>query len=172
MRLLLTILLIALSVAATDARRTTRRGLRPAPVEVSDSVAEAPGDTIAVAEGDFTLAGFEKPLRSRRESFFVTNNTDHDIIALRVKLIYYDLDDRMLDSRIVDADVDLAAGETCRVYIRAWDLQDVFYYYRSARPRSGVATPFKVAVTVTGAVAAKDLYKASSNNVEPKNREL
>ena len=65
----------------------------------------------------------------------------------------------MLDSRVVDATVDVAPGETCRVYIRAWDLQDVFYYYRSARPRSGVATPFKVAVTVIGAVAVKNVEK-------------
>lgn len=151
MRITLLILLVITSVCAADCRRTTRRGLRPEPVVPSETVAE--GDSVDVAEGDFTLAGFEKPLRSRRESFFVTNNTDRDIISLRVRLIYYDLDDRMLDTRTVDAAVDVAPGETSRVYIRAWDLQDVFYYYRSARPRSGVATPFKVSVTVTGAVA-------------------
>lgn len=151
MRIALLILLVITSVCAADCRRTTRRGLRPEPVVPSETVAE--GDSVDVAEGDFTLAGFEKPLRSRRESFFVTNNTDRDIISLRVRLIYYDLDDRMLDTRTVDAAVDVAPGETSRVYIRAWDLQDVFYYYRSARPRSGVATPFKVSVTVTGAVA-------------------
>ncbi len=151
MRIALFILLVITSVCSADCRRTTRRGLRPVPAESREAVVA--GDTIAVAEGDFTLAGFEKPLRSRRESFFVTNNTDHDIISLRVRLIYYDLDDRMLDTRTVDATVDVASGETSRVYIRAWDLQDVFYYYRSARPRSGVATPFKVSVTVTGAVA-------------------
>lgn len=151
MRIALLILLVITSVCAADCRRTTRRGLRPEPVVPSEAVIE--GDSVDVAEGDFTLAGFEKPLRSRRESFFVTNNTDRDIISLRVRLIYYDLDDRMLDTRTVDAAVDVAPGETSRVYIRAWDLQDVFYYYRSARPRSGVATPFKVSVTVTGAVA-------------------
>lgn len=151
MRVALLILLVITSVCAADCRRTTRRGLRPEPVVPSETVAE--GDSVDVAEGDFTVAGFEKPLRSRRESFFVTNNTDRDIISLRVRLIYYDLDDRMLDTRTVDAAVDVASGETSRVYIRAWDLQDVFYYYRSARPRSGVATPFKVSVTVTGAVA-------------------
>lgn len=151
MRITLLILLVITSVCAADCRRTTRRGLRPAPAESREAVVA--GDTIAVAEGDFTLAGFEKPLRSRRESFFVTNNTDRDIISLRVRLIYYDLADRMLDTRTVDATADVAPGETSRVYIRAWDLQDVFYYYRSARPRSGVATPFKVSVTVTGAVA-------------------
>lgn len=151
MRIALLILLVITSVCAADCRRTTRRGLRPEPVVPSETVAE--GDSVDVAEGDFTLAGFEKPLRSRRESFFVTNNTDRDIISLRVRLIYYDLDDRMLDTRTVDAAVDVAPGETSRVYIRAWDLQDVFYYYRSARPRSGVATPFKVSVTVSGAVA-------------------
>lgn len=151
MRITLLILLVITSVCAADCRRTTRRGLRPEPVVPSETVAE--GDSVDVAEGDFILAGFEKPLRSRRESFFVTNNTDRDIISLRVRLIYYDLDDRMLDTRTVDAAVDVAPGETSRVYIRAWDLQDVFYYYRSARPRSGVATPFKVSVTVTGAVA-------------------
>lgn len=151
MRIALLILLVITSVCAADCRRTTRRGLRPEPVVPSETVAE--GDSVDVAEGDFTLAGFEKPLRSRRESFFVTNNTDRDIISLRVRLIYYDLDDRMLDTRTVDAAVDVAPGETSRVYIRAWDLQDVFYYYRSARPRSGVATPFKVSITVSGAVA-------------------
>lgn len=151
MRVALLILLVITSVCAANCRRTTRRGLRPEPVVPSEAVVE--GDSVDVAEGDFTLAGFEKPLRSRRESFFVTNNTDRDIISLCVRLIYYDLDDRMLDTRTVDAAVDVAPGETSRVYIRAWDLQDVFYYYRSARPRSGVATPFKVSVTVTGAVA-------------------
>lgn len=151
MRVALLILLVITSVCAADCRRTTRHGLRPEPVVPSETVAE--GDSVDVAEGDFTLAGFEKPLRSRRESFFVTNNTGRDIISLRIRLIYYDLDDRMLDTRTVDAAVDVAPGETSRVYIRAWDLQDVFYYYRSARPRSGVATPFKVSVTVTGAVA-------------------
>jgi len=100
MRIALLILLVITSVCAADCRRTTRRGLRPEPVVPSEAVVE--GDSVDVAEGDFTLAGFEKPLRSRRESFFVTNNTDRDIISLRVRLIYYDLDDRMLDTRTVD----------------------------------------------------------------------
>ena len=157
MRLILLILIVVITGFAAEARRTTRRGLKPGPVMSREAVVA--GDTIAVSESDFTLAGFEKPLRSRRESFFVTNNTDRNIISLRVKIIYYDLDDRMLDSRVVDATVDVAPGETCRVYIRAWDLQEVCYYYRSARPRSGVATPFKVAVTVIGAVAVKNVEK-------------
>ena len=154
MKVLLIILLLLLTSAqAVDAQRTTRRGLHPAPAAPVEAVAA--GDTIEVAAGDFAVSGFEKPLRSRRESFFVTNNTSRDIVSLRLEITYYDLDGRMLDRRTVDADVDVAPAETSRVYIPAWDLQDVFYYYRSARPRSGVATPFKVSVDVTGAVAKK-----------------
>lgn len=138
---------VALAVAfclQLPAERTTRRGLK---VDAEKIGSQKPMyDTITVdsAIRQVVLSGFDKPLRSNRETFFVINRTDSRIISLTVEFSYLALDGRMLHSRIVCVGCDIPAGETRQVSCRSWDLQQSFFYTLSRRPRQSVGTPFEV----------------------------
>mgnify|MGYP000757439043 FL=1 len=144
---IITVLMI--SAAQTDAQRTTRRLHHassdiPAAVSHRDSTAVNPGDSL------FAVSGYEKTLRSRRETFFITNRGDSAVKALAMTIDYLDMHGHKLDRRAITVDTDLPAGETRRVDIAAWDRQQALYYYLSPAPRrTTVATPYKVRIAVT-----------------------
>ena len=59
---------------------------------------------------------------------------------------------RTLDMRNVKIDIDLPAGETRRIDIKAWDRQKVFYYHLSPVPRTAQATPYQVGISLVCAL--------------------
>ena len=144
---------VLLAAASVSAQRTTRPRLKPAALPAKVEAAEI-FDTISVATDtaavDFT--GYEKLLTSTKESFFVTNNTDSLISRLVVKIEYFDMKHRRLDSRTVTFDIDIAPGETRKADIKSWDKQKVFYYYRSRQPKVAQATPYRVRITLDAAL--------------------
>lgn len=151
-RLLPPLLLICLGAAFTaPADNTTRRGLR-----VDPSALAAPTDTVAVTEdtvsdGDIVVSGYDKPLRSYGESFFVTNKTDSAITGVELTIDYRDIRGRQLHHRSLRHDIDLPAGETRRADIRSWDRRQTFYYIRGPKPRTSGVTPYDVKITVVRA---------------------
>lgn len=148
----LALLLLAALTGAT-AQRTTRTGLRPAPAEASQSPAVAPAastDTI-VSPGRSVadVNGYDKPLRSRRETFFVTNHGSSAVEAVAFTIKYYDTRQRMLHSASHNVKIEIPPSETRQVSVRSWDPQFNFYYSRSAVPqRAQQATPYDVAITI------------------------
>lgn len=140
----------AVSVAAVAPVRTTRRHLR-AKVEMADSVPHAVADTIvSPAVTHVVVSGYDKALRSRKESFFVTNRLDvaGTIVKVDLTIGYYDMKGRELTSRRASVDCDIPPGSTRNMTIPAWDTQQSFYYHRSQRPRRAVATPYNVKFTI------------------------
>lgn len=116
-----------------DAQRTTRRGIRPKPQTQDAKVA---ADTIfAPADSLVTLSGYEKPLRSRRETFFVTNTSPQHISAVNITLEYLDSSGRQLHSRTITIPADIPPGETRKVDTPSWDTQLTFYYCESPPAR-------------------------------------
>lgn len=115
----------------------------PAKVEVVNDTIDAPSrDSLA-------LAGFEKPLRSVRESLFVTNRSARPVTALEIEVSYYDMHGNLLHRLERTVDVALPSGETRRIEFPSFDRQQLFYYHRSPLPRGAVkATPFDVKVRV------------------------
>ena len=152
-------LLCLLSAAAVftsptaSAQRTTRSRLKPAPQSEKVS-SKADFDTVATAADSllFSFSGYEKTLRSPKETFFVTNLSNSIIDRLALAITYKDMKGRVLDSREVNVDIEVPAGATRRVDIRSWDRQNVFYYHLSPVPRTSHATPYLVSVSLVAAM--------------------
>lgn len=149
----LTILAIAILIFSfiSDAQRTTRKGLKAAQTEVAVTpVSQSVFDTIAPpAAHQVDFNGYDKPLRSRRETFFATNNSKDSIAAMAFTITYYDGRHRMLHSAKHKVSIDIPAGETRQVSLKSWDPQFNFYYIRSAVPqRTQKATPYEITIAI------------------------
>ena len=149
---LLPLLLILLALSAGARTRTTQANLRTASIIVEPIPVTQPADSIAVAAVDqnaVTLRGFNKRLRDAKETFLVTNNTDHRISGIRITLRYTTLNGDMIHERDVAVSISLNPGETQLADIKTFDIQHLFYYYAGPAPRKQ-ATPFKVAYRLKG----------------------
>lgn len=153
-RLLPPLLLICLGAALTaPADNTTRRGLRvdPSALAASTDTVAVTEDTVSVADGDIVVSGYDKPLRSYGESFFLTNRTDSAITGVELTIDYRDTRGRQLHHRSLRHDIDLPAGETRRADISSWDRRQTFYYIRGPKPRTSGVTPYDVKITIVRA---------------------
>lgn len=144
----LTALAAVFILCSATPERTTRPGrLRvraSAPTEVS---AAAAADTVAVADGVFVISGYDKPLRSAGESFFITNRGEEPVTAIELRIRYFDVRKRQLHERTLWVGVNLPGRATRRVDISSWDKRQTFYYVKGVQPRRDGATPFDVSVT-------------------------
>lgn len=140
--LTLTIVAVALTAAPSKKQRTTRRPLQTTPMEIT----LAPTDSVVSLDtADITLAGYDKPLRSRRETIFATNASPDSltISSLRISITYRDNRGRQLHHRSVWINTRIPPGQTRQLSFPSWDTQQSFYYRRSKQPRS-VATPYDI----------------------------
>jgi len=147
-------LLVMLLCASTlDARiRTTRKNLQTTevPVVMMESSDELfPDSLVDIDPNAVTLKGFNKRASDSKESFFITNNTNQRMSAVRLLLRYSTMSGEMLTQRTVTVPVKLKPGETKLVEIKSFDVQRLFYYYAGPKPRKS-ATPFQVAFRLTG----------------------
>ena len=146
-------LLLCTSAIDADARvRTTRKNLRStsvpvAVVEPTDSL--LPDSLLQVDPHAVTLKGYSKRASDSKESFFITNNMNHRMSAVRLLLRYTTMQGEMLTQRSVTVPVSLKPGETKLVSVKSFDVQRLFYYYAGPQPRKA-ATPFQVAFRITG----------------------
>ena len=147
------LLILCVSTLDVDARtRTTRKNLQSMEVPV---VALEPNEDLlpdSLADMDpnaVSLKGFSKRASDSKESFFITNNTNHRMSAVRLLLRYTTMQGEMLTQRTVNVPVNLKPGETKLVSVKSFDVQRLFYYYAGPKPRKQ-ATPFKVAFRLTG----------------------
>lgn len=153
MKKILSICLLAAVVLGAGAQRTLRGKLRAAaPVEVAaPDTASAALDTVVAAAGEHLvdINGYDKPLRSRRETFFATNNSDRDVAAMSFTISYLDGSQRQLHATSHRWENPIPARGTRQVNLRSWDVQNAFYYRRSTVPqRAAQATPYDVRITV------------------------
>jgi len=145
--------MVLMSAAPSWSRtRTTQKGLRTAEVPVAVLEADdamLPDSLTGVDAHAVSLKGFNKRASDSKESFFITNNTSGRMSAVRLLLRYTTLGGELLHQRVVTVPVSLKPGETRLVEIKTWDVQRLFYFYQSSKPRKA-ATPFKVAYRLTG----------------------
>ena len=145
------------SYAQSQRRRTTRKNLKPIhmtekrPVSVPDTIAldtlDSPDNHLKVR-----LSGYDKPLRSTRESLFATNRTPYDIDGIILKLTYIDSSGRELHSRLVTVRCDIPRGATRKIDFRSWDSQQSFYYKLSPKPKRDGATPYDIKCHATAII--------------------
>ena len=135
---------------ACAAQNTTRKGLKPQASQTEKAAPEAELEAIAEPEAHIIdINGYDKPLRSRRETFFATNNGKQDVGAIAFTIRYYDNKQRMLHSASHNIKAEIPAGETRQLSVPSWDKQLNFYYSRSAAPKSTTpATPYDVTITI------------------------
>lgn len=150
--LLLTILIGCQPMAAD---KTLRGKLRPdksalTKKSANNEPAVCPPDTIAFPPADdVKLAGYDKPLTSRTESLFVSNNTDRDITEIAILLTYTDMQGRTLHERTQSVRTFIPRSSTRRIAFSSWDSQNSFFYHKGKKPRTNNVTPFDVKCKVT-----------------------
>lgn len=104
-------------------------------------------DSAAMAALDsLRLSGYDKPLRSRSESLFVTNGASRRLTRLALTIAYYDMEGRELHKVEIEKGVDVPPGATRQVVFASWDKQLTFVYHRSERSSRGVKYKVKAAV--------------------------
>lgn len=144
-------LLVAVAGTSMARTRTTQKQLKN-----NSQIVEQIPDAIVpdsllrdIEPNAVTLKGYSKKASDSRESFFVTNNTNHRISHIRLLMRYSQMNGEMLHERTATIEVDLKPGETRLVAIKTFDVQRLFYYYAGPKPRKS-ATPFKVAFRLIG----------------------
>lgn len=149
-------LLIAGAVSST-AENTKRRRVKVDPAGIAPAVATvAKTDTIAApSDNAVSRSGYDKPLRSNKETFFLTNNLDATVEAVLITLDYLDRRGRELHSVTRWVECTLPPGATRQVVMRSWDRQQSFYYIKSHCPRRTVATPYSVSTRLDSIVIAR-----------------
>lgn len=155
--ILLCVLLLSCASLPMMSQRTTRKPLRPRSMEVVDT-SVVPFDTVWHPGEAVLLSGYEKPLRSLRETVHVSNlDSVRSIRALIVSASYLDVDSAQVHKRDVEIQCDIPAGETRMVVFRSWDIQNRFYYIDGPKPRTqSSAYPFSVRMDVAGVVYSRD----------------
>lgn len=138
-------LLTILFTGQCIAQRTTRTRLHPK-IERQTNPVHTPLYIIPTPES-FTIAGFDKPLNSLRETFHFTNRTDSTITELFLTLNYTDTSLRQLHSQSRHVITTIPPQQTALISIPSFDRQKSFYYHLSRKPRVQ-ATPFCVTITV------------------------
>lgn len=151
-------LILAGAAMTASAQTTTRRGLTAAGTATATATAApAAVDTIASPAPHLAdINGYDKPLRSRRETFFVTNNSRSTLKGIVVTITYYDSSRRMLHQATHHLDTDIPADQTRQMSIPSWDKQFNFYYRRSTTSqRAQQATPYDVSIRVDSLFTAR-----------------
>lgn len=141
-------LLIAATIAAPlHARRqnTVRKGLKADPHRLVAVERAAGFDTVAAPVDSVRFSGYEKTLRSTRETVFVTNFAGREIERLIFTVEYFDVHGRLLHKERRNLYGGIPAGETRKMDFPAWDRQGAFYYVGSPRPRVS-ARPYSVKI--------------------------
>ncbi|MBP5687051.1 MAG: hypothetical protein IK100_03330 [Muribaculaceae bacterium] len=148
--IIITLVAVAASIA-TARTKTTQTQLKNNSMIVEQIPdANVPDSLLRDLEPNaVTLKGYNKKASDSRESFFVTNNTNHRISHIRLLMRYSQMNGEMLHERTATVEVDLRPGETRLVAIKTFDVQRLFYYYAGPKPRKS-ATPFKVAFRLIG----------------------
>ncbi|MDE6277916.1 MAG: hypothetical protein K2M06_07395 [Muribaculaceae bacterium] len=148
--LALGILLLPCLASYSSAQRTTRGNLRAVPESTAAAAAAPTGEAI-VSPGTetFKITGYDKPLRSRRETFFATYNGQGEAVGIALTITYLDEDGRQLHRRSVSVPCEVPSGETRNLSMPSWDTQQSFYFVRSSVPvRVAQATPYDVKISV------------------------
>ena len=148
----LTLLMVVMVVVTALARtRTTQSQLKNNSQVIEEIPAGVVPDSLLrdLEPNAVTLRGYSKKASDSRESFFVTNNTNHRISHIKLLMRYSQMNGEMLHERTATVEVDLKPHETRLVAIKTFDVQRLFYYYAGPKPRKS-ATPFKVAFRLVG----------------------
>ncbi|MCH5245343.1 MAG: hypothetical protein J1E84_02680 [Muribaculaceae bacterium] len=137
-----------------EGQNTRRRGLKVKdehrPVERVTGVEEL--DTISPRDGDIVLNGYDKPLHTRYETVFVTNNLHSELQSIKLNIQYRDLAGRQLHQTEQWVNCTVPPGQTRMITFNSWDKQQSFYYRHSRLPARSKGTAYDIFVSIPAAV--------------------
>lgn len=171
-RLLVTIAaLTAIIIAAAGSPdRTTRRGLRPLPDKgLTRQTTREGHDTVTPSPGMIGVSGYDKPLRSAKETLLITNRSSRTLISAQLRITYLDAHGRQLHEATIWLDTDIPPGETRQLKFKSWDVQRTFYYRLTGRPRRSDGTLYDVSICPLRAVYATAGDKIKITEQDPSN---
>lgn len=91
------------------------------------------------------FSGYDKKRTSKKESFFITNETDRTVTGITLYIEYLTPEGKQLHKKFMKLDCNIPAGETRKAEIPSWDTQNSFYYLKSeTAPKSG--SPYEVII--------------------------
>lgn len=132
---------------------TRRRGkLTPVPPgeqAVATDTIIAPADTLV------ELSGYDKPLRSTRETMLVTNRLPRAITSLTLTITYLDLEGRELHQVTRTLNDYIPSGATRMVSFRSWDRQQSYWYHLGRPSRTPGTTPYTIRARVDSVMVEK-----------------
>ena len=106
-------------------------------------------DTVFIpTREDVQLSGYDKPLRTNRETILVTNSTQRPVGGLSVTIKYMDMQGRQLHERTDTLPADIPPGETRMLHLMTWDTQHSYYYHRGQQPRTANVTPYDITARI------------------------
>ena len=150
LRMLLACVIAAAACVSVPAQRRTslNRKLKPVPAAPAptDAAYASRLDSVAATADMVRFSGYEKTLRSTRETLFVSNLCESEIEGMVFTITYLDSSGRQLHEvrRVIHTSV--PPGETRRIDFPSWDRQLTFYYSGSPRPRVP-AIPYDIKLT-------------------------
>lgn len=128
---------------------TIRRPLKVRPEAYSSSLRSDNetiyGDTVAAPIKFLSFCGYEKSLRSSKETLFISNNSDSTVTAVIFTISYIDTSARKIHTRKVRHNGEIPPRETRRIDIPSWDTQKTYYYLKGETPRKS-ATPYDITI--------------------------
>lgn len=148
MKILLFLIVLFGTAYTTSGQNTLRPKLIPEPEPECVDITSVAVDTLPDPSG-IIVTGFDKPLRSSKETFFIVNNSEREIKGVNLLLTYSDMSGHQIHKRSEFIACSIYPGDTCYLDIPSWDRQKAFYFHRNPpyRPRTS-ATPFDVAIQV------------------------
>lgn len=111
-------------------------------IKVSET---ADADTLYLPSRDSIQAsGYDKPLRTNRETILLTNATSRPLQGLALTITYLDMQGRQLHERTDTLNTAIPAGGTRMLRLATWDTQHSYYYHRGQKPRTANVTPYDI----------------------------
>lgn len=156
MRLLLVLIafiVVTLHMAADT--RTTRRHLNVAEINQHAHNDSCPPSYNACPDS-IIIKSYDKPLRSNRESFIVTNLHQATLSSISIKIVYREMNGEMLHSETYKIKCDIPPKETRMLYKSSWDKHQSFFYHGTrTRHRSTSARAYDVDINVVTATISQ-----------------
>ena len=148
------ILIASLQLAAVaDRVVTTRRHLKVNQASLVLSPADTATATLVSPTGKIRYCGYEKPLRSTKETLFIENLTDSTINAVCFTIEYIDTSGRKIHQRQLREAPLIPPRQTRRIDTPSWDTQKSYYYLHGDTPRK-TATPYYIKITTDTIILA------------------
>ncbi len=132
---------------ATADTRTTRGGKLTLRSDKKQNLPDGIHNYDSMTIDSLSISGYDKPLRSLRETFFVHNNYSQILSSISVSFTYRSDDGLMLHSRTINIKCHIPPSETRQLFMTSWDRQYAYYFVDTRiKPRSKGAIPYIVEI--------------------------